>query len=512
MKKISKYSSPLLLLFVAIGLATTAAYFSVTGLGKLFAGAKEEVIIMASILELAKIVCASWLHKNWVDKTISKLLKIYLTIGVFLLMCLTSAGIYGFLSSAYFDTSNKLGKIDTEISLLDKQKIIYDSKIVSLNQVKKSKSDRIQTLTDLRMQQESRIDSLYKKMMSSAARRTEGQIKEASNEINVLLSEIDKIDGIIQIQNDSITKIELKKADLGNSDIAAEIGPLKYIAKISNTPMDNVINWFILAIIFVFDPLAISILIASNKSMEKVSKYFEEQEGVVNNTKVDVDANVVVEEEIKLDEVLEEKQNIEEEIVIEESLEKVENDIDSVTVSEVVEENTINKENDDKIEIPKSVYEYFENKKESEEEFKKRIEQLNIEKENINKEDGFTASDLQDDVNTVEKDTNISDEEYAEIGSLPEKIKAIEEKEERDTLYLNLLTILFKGGTIKKGDEIPSYKEFLNNVRNTDLKYTEKLLRDFLTTCNLVKVIDTSDSKRIAMKTFEKAKEIIQEI
>lgn len=507
MKNISKYFFPFLLLFVAIGLATVAAYFSVTGLGKLFAGAKEAVIVMASILELAKIVCASWLHRNWKDKNISKILKTQLTIGVGVLMCITSAGIYGFLSNAYFDTSSKLGRIDTEISLLEKQRVIYDTKIISLNQAKKSKTDRIQSLTLLRSQQETRIDSLYKKGMVSAVKRTENQIKDANKEINTLLVEVDGIDAKIQMQNDSITKIELGKADLGDNDIAAEVGPLKYIAKITDTPMDEVINWFILALIFVFDPLAIAILIASNYSMEKTDRLVEEE----RNKKQIV-------EEKKEDEI----QVVEEKVDVEEMKVEEENDgvIDGISEDVLIKES----ESEEKENIPTKVVEFFENKEETEKEFKKKIEELNKQnnpqeelvdskEESIEEIESNEIKEIQEqEVKLEEIVEEEKTEEPIEVSPVIEEIHEIEKKEERDTLYLNLLTILFKNGEIKQGDEIPSYKEFLNEVKKTELKYTEKLLRDFLTTCNLVKAIDTSDSKRIALKTFEKAKEIIKEI
>jgi len=491
MKNISKYLQPILLLFIAVSLATVAAYFSVTGLGKLFAGAKNEVMVMAAILELAKIVCASWLHKNWTEKSIGRMLKVYITTGVVVLMFITSAGIYGFLSNAYFDTSSKLGKIDIEISLLEKQRIVYDLKINSSNQTKKSKNDRIQILTSLRTQQETRIDSMYNRRMYSAVKRTESQIKEANKEIEKLLEESDGIDKVIQQQNDSIAKIELKKADLGNSDIAAEVGPLKYIAKITDTPMDNVINWFILALIVVFDPLAISILIASQSSMDSVNK-------IPKSNKVE--------------------KKIEDEIsviydVVDDVVDDVVNDGVNDGVNDVVNDavNDVEKNKDVEIKekiIPEKVIEFFETKQESENNFKKKVDNLNN-KSQKKEEEISSTEEVVEEIIPIEEAVEeiVSTEDIVVIEQ-----ESLNKKEEEIFEYLKLLNILFKGGEVKQGDEIMPYKQFLVEIKKNNLIYTDKLIRDFLSTCNLVKAIDTSNNKRIATKGFEKAKEILKEI
>ena len=438
MRNFTKYLYPLLVLVTSIGLAASAAFFSITGLSKLFAGAEIAVMVMASILELAKIITASWLHKNWFDKAIARGLKIQLTIAVVVLMSITSAGIYGFLSNAYFGTSSKLTKIETAMTLNQKQQEIYQNKITNLSQIKDSKSDRIK-------KQGARLDSLYKKGMNTNSRTTNGQIKEINKDIDLLSKEIDEIETKIQVQNDSISKIEIKNAELSNSDVAAEVGPLKYISRLTGKPMDEIINWFILALIFVFDPLAIALLIAANISMEKASK--------------------------KQD-VIKEKQNVDPNIPIEQ------------------------------------INDFFVSKKESEENFKKKLEKIKEEKEIVEQVGQIGESEL---IVEPEEDSDESMEESEQPVEIVEPEENITEQEE-ETFYMKLLSILFKGGTLKVGDLIQPYDSFLRDIRNERISYSESVIRDFLIVCNREKIVDTSDGSRKILKDYASSKEIIKKI
>ena len=169
-----KYIFPILVALSALTLAGAAAFFSVTGLSKLFGGAKTEVIVMASALEFAKLVTASFLHRYW--KTLKWQIKTYLTIGVVTVMIITSAGIYGFLSNAYSVTSNKLQNVDAQVQMVDQKKTIINSEITRLQENKTLKSNRVQSLVNLRTQQEARVDSLYNRKQTSSANRVELQI------------------------------------------------------------------------------------------------------------------------------------------------------------------------------------------------------------------------------------------------------------------------------------------------------------------------------------------------
>ena len=112
-----------LMLLIALSVAGTAGYFSVWGLSQLFAGASTAVIIMATVLEVAKVITTTALHRYWTKLAMG--LKIYLTTGVAVLMLITSAGIYGFLSNAYQKTANKLEIHEGELSVLDGKKQLF---------------------------------------------------------------------------------------------------------------------------------------------------------------------------------------------------------------------------------------------------------------------------------------------------------------------------------------------------------------------------------------------------
>jgi hypothetical protein len=258
-----KFKFHYLLAFSAFILSVTAAYFSVTGLGKLFNGAYWSVIIMASGLEFSKLVSLSFLYRYW--NNINGVFKSYLLIGIFVLMAITSAGIYGFLSSAYSITSDKLGNINSESEFFEKRKQVILNSNDRIKITIDNKNNRINTLTSLRTNQESRIDTLYKKGMISGVKKTEKIINNANIEIEKLSNQVDEFNKIIQSNLDSISKVEFKIVSVNNNDVKGEISSLKYISIITGKSIDSVVNFFILLLIFVFDPLAIALVIATNK-------------------------------------------------------------------------------------------------------------------------------------------------------------------------------------------------------------------------------------------------------
>lgn len=262
-----KFKFYYLLAFSAFLLSVTAAWFSITGLAKLFNGAYWSVIIMASSLELAKLVSLSFIYRYWQE--ISKVFRIYLMIGIGILMLITSAGIYGFLSSAYSATSDKLDKIEGNVNFLEKKKAGMIENNDRSKTAIQNKNIRIGALNSLRVNQEARIDTLYKKGLISGVKKTEQIIKNADQEIEKLNEEINKLNNLIEVSMDSISKIEIAIVEVNADDVKGEIGPLKYISSLTGKPMDSVINFFILLLIFVFDPLAIALVIATNKVMIK---------------------------------------------------------------------------------------------------------------------------------------------------------------------------------------------------------------------------------------------------
>ena len=293
-----KYIFPFLVALSALSLAGAAAFFSVTGLSKLFGGAKTEVIIMASALEFAKIITTSFLHRYW--KSLQLKIKTPLVIGVAIVMIITSAGIYGFLSNAYSTTSGKLQNIEAQTKMVEQKKTIVLSEIKRLEETKDLKSQRVKSLTNLRTQQESRLDSLYNRRQIGVAKRVESQIDQANKEIASVNVEIDSLNARVQRKYAETTSMDMEVLELGNNDVAGDVGPLKYIAKLTGRDMDQVVNFFILLLIFVFDPLAVLLIIATNISIEKEigkRKGSDEEKSDAVNEGVNEGVNEIVDEE-----------------------------------------------------------------------------------------------------------------------------------------------------------------------------------------------------------------------
>jgi regulator of replication initiation timing len=257
---------PWIIALAALSISVSAAFYSVTGLSKLFAGASMEVIIMASSLEFAKLVIASLLYQYW-DK-LNKLLKVYLSIACVVLILITSAGIYGFLSSAYQQTATLEGSISSQIELLERKKTNYQEQLAVYIEEKTNITTAITSLREglsNNVIQYTNADGQVITTTSSATRKSlEKQLDQAierQTEIN------DKVDNLNQQIFDLDTEIVEVQT---SSETASELGPLKYISGLMGVEMDKVVNYLLLVIVFVFDPLAISLVLAANFAFEQI--------------------------------------------------------------------------------------------------------------------------------------------------------------------------------------------------------------------------------------------------
>ena len=255
----------LLLGLAALFVAFNAAFFSVTGLSKLFAGASLSIILMASSLEAAKLISAAFLHNYW-DK-LSKLLRIYLTIAVGVLILITSAGIYGFLTSAYQTTADQLNIMDKQTAVVELKKNRFQEQLdgysLERTQLSQSISELSKGLSNNVIQYKDPETGQLITTTSSATRRA------LTEQLNDAKSQRDIVSQRVEALTDSITKLDLEVLDLqSNNELAAEVGPLKYMAEITGKPMSTIVNWFALFIIFVFDPLAVTLVIAFNSAMK----------------------------------------------------------------------------------------------------------------------------------------------------------------------------------------------------------------------------------------------------
>ena len=260
-KNIKKGFLPFLVGFSALSVSGSAAFYSVVGLSKLFAGASTEVIIMAGSLEVAKLVTASLLYQYW--DTINKALKYYLTLAVIILILITSMGIYGFLSSAYQDTFNELTYVENEKKFLNQKIEFYQQDVT------RYEKELQQTLDNITSLSEARSVSIQVKDTSvvGGIRNTISTIDLRAAQDRLKIEEDKRKDVNLKrdIAVDSLRTYQRQVLELdNNADVAGELGPLKYIAGLTGYPMDKIINVLLLIIIFVFDPLAVSLVIAAN--------------------------------------------------------------------------------------------------------------------------------------------------------------------------------------------------------------------------------------------------------
>lgn len=276
-----------LMLISTLVLASSAAYYSVFGLSSLFAGAKFEVIILASSLEFSKLIVASYLHNNWHK---AGWLKYYLSLAVAILMLITSAGIYGFLTSAYQKTSDEVTLLDKRVSVVNLKKERLSNQLSTLldekTQLNKSISDLSNGLSNNVIQyKDKQTGQLITTTSSSTRRVLERQLNDSKNQRDLISVKIEAL-------TDSVTNLDFEILDIqSNSEVIGEIGTLRYLSKITGMTMDVVVNWFTLLIVFVFDPLAIAMVIALNKMSDMKSnvvikpKHIKRDDDVVSDIK-----------------------------------------------------------------------------------------------------------------------------------------------------------------------------------------------------------------------------------
>jgi hypothetical protein len=276
---------PWFLLFCAIGLSGTAAYYSVIGLSIIFSAVAIPVIIMGSFLEISKIAIATYLHDKW--KETYGILKIYLTIALVTLSVLTSIGIYGLLSTGFQKNIAGLEINNKKIENIEVKKERFEE-IKGDYQKEKGVLDK--DITNLR-------NALSTNTTTQTVDRTTGQVITRANggnrrafedQLKVAQTNRDTISKKIESLNDSITKLDLQVLDLTSQEIeSGELGAIKYLSEITGWDVKKTANFFILTLIFVFDPLAIALVISTNQAFknyrrkeedEKPEPYYEEIE------------------------------------------------------------------------------------------------------------------------------------------------------------------------------------------------------------------------------------------
>ena len=284
-------------LLTAFSIAIIAAYFSVSGIGKMFSGAAVAVMVMASVLEFGKFVISSVLNQFW-DK-LTWLLKTYLITGLVVLMVITSVGIYGFLTSAYKKTSIEFNSVKNEISIITKKKESFELQLkdvyTELVDIKNDINEKNNTLKLLNNSEITNISNFETKRRSSL---TNSDISKISERRDLLDKKKDYL-------NDTINKLETLILETeSKSESVAELGPLVYLSDITGKPMDTIVNWLCLLLVFVFDPLSICLFIVFNMITKKSDS---NENKVIDKIEEDIKPDIQTEE---FSEVL--KENIEE--------------------------------------------------------------------------------------------------------------------------------------------------------------------------------------------------------
>lgn len=249
--------------FSAILVAGCAAYFSVTGLGVLFAGASVAVMIMAGSLELAKLVAATYLKQEW--SSLKGFNKWYLTVSVGILMLITSAGIFGYLSNAFQQQNLSLQKVDRDIQVYQTQITKNEAEIARY-------TTQLTNQQNIRNSQEANLSKQIDKNTSTV--RVSQMIKNADKEISSISKRIDELTIQNNLALDSINAIKNN-----NIELEREVGGFRFVAEAFGVPLNSVVKFFILIIVLVFDPLAVALIIAFNGLLMKRND--EEGIGVV---------------------------------------------------------------------------------------------------------------------------------------------------------------------------------------------------------------------------------------
>ncbi len=288
----------------SLSIAGVAAWYSIAGLMAIFSGSVVAIAIMGGVLEIGKLVTASWLHSNW--KAASWWMKTYLTSAVFILMLITSLGIFGFLSKAHLEHSistggtNELRITNLERQIGNQQRTITDAEKV-LSQLDQT----VQVLLD--------ADRIRGKSGALATRKGQSEERSALNEsINAAYDRIEQY-------QEELTPLTQEKLA-----IEVEVGPLKYIAELiygdeAGNHFDEAVRWVILLLIFVFDPLAVALLLVASRGFavdKKPETFYQVSQIVDPSNVVDVEDNlteVIVEDEIPIDEDVSEYEVVEQE-------------------------------------------------------------------------------------------------------------------------------------------------------------------------------------------------------
>ena len=241
----------LVTLFVALSISAVAAYYSIVGLMAIFSAAAVSIAVMGVVLEIGKLVTASWLYQNW--KTVPKVLKYYLTSAVVILMFITSMGIFGYLSKSHIDAGTNTSQVTVKLDRVN-SRIASEQKVID-------RAERQLENLDKALERYVELGAV-----SKGLDRRISQEEERLKLTNMVNKSQEKIDEYLDEKSDY--ELEIKNFEV-------EVGPLKYISALlygddALTFLENAVRWVILILVFVFDPLAVLLVVAANITIRDV--------------------------------------------------------------------------------------------------------------------------------------------------------------------------------------------------------------------------------------------------
>ena len=241
----------LVTLFVALSISAVAAYYSIVCLMAIFSAAAFSIAVMGVVLEIGKLVTASWLYQNW--KTVPKVLKYYLTSAVVILMFITSMGIFGYLSKSHIDAGTNTSQVTVKLDRVN-SRIASEQKVID-------RAERQLENLDKALERYVELGAV-----SKGLDRRESQEEERLKLTNMVNKSQEKIDEYLDQKSEY--ELEIKNFEV-------EVGPLKYISALlygddALTFLENAVRWVILILVFVFDPLAVLLVVAANITIRDV--------------------------------------------------------------------------------------------------------------------------------------------------------------------------------------------------------------------------------------------------
>lgn len=433
----NKYIFPISIGLTAVILAAMAAFFSVTGLGKIFLG--WPIFVMAGAIELGKLMAVSILYRLWGRLKWWKYILIPMTI---LIMMLTSAGIYGFLSASYEHTASGIRSSGSKIELEEKRKQGMEGRIKVYQESINRRQERANSLAGLRYQQENRMDSLYARNQIRNAKSVQAIIIETDKEISRLNRESDSLNTLIENTHLNIAQTDSSIVAMNDELGKGDIGALKYLSRITGASMDNVANIFMVAIMLVFDPLAIILIVAFNIAWDKAKEKTKDE------------SHVLQAKEEEPAEQAEEPQAI---------LAPISSDID---------------QEEDMTTEPKA-------HPEPELEKEAASNDIDVEEPIVEESQVYATNENGD---FVKMDKGASDSQMSKLD-----------------LYLSLLKVLYQDGQLRQHDHIDAYDRFTGSIVHAGIKCSLEQVDDFLKQCVIWKIIKIGNTERVVLKPYDEA-------